>query len=194
MSQQPHQPTGPTHAQPGDLWASVGKPLTGYGAGKYRLTHEYLYFETGGFSTNAQQIPTALIMDVDMRQSMTQKARNLGSVVVHIDRGGRRESALIDDIPDFREAVDIINRVASHARSQYLQAQRTQNINYGGGPSPIPPQAPQSSSAPAAPSPQSNPEREGTIAQLRAIADMHHRKVIGDEQFIAEMHRLLPSL
>lgn len=174
----------PEASQPGNIWASVGKPITGLAPGKYRLTSEYLYFETGGLSTNAQQIPTSYIVDVDLRQSMTQKARKVGSVAVHIDRNGNREVALINDISDFREAVDIINRVARTARENLMRAQRTQHVNYAGS-APVPAAPPVASS---------NPEREGLIAQMRGLGDMHFRKVIGDEQFISEVHKILPRL
>jgi len=65
---------------------AVGRPLTGFGPGRYKLTPHYLFFEKGVVRTDSQQVPVADVMDVDVRQSMTQKARGVGSVVVHIQR------------------------------------------------------------------------------------------------------------
>ncbi len=60
------------------LWFAVGKPLTGIGGGRYTLTPEVLYFESGTLRTNAQQVRTREIHDVDAKQSMAQKARGRG--------------------------------------------------------------------------------------------------------------------
>ena len=49
--------------------------------GRYRLTHEMLYFERGTLRTDAQQVPIVHVLDVDVKQSMTQKARGVGDVI-----------------------------------------------------------------------------------------------------------------
>ena len=64
--------------EPGTLWSAIGKPLTGIGVGRYRLTEEYLFFEKGTLSTKSQQIRVHEIFDVDATQSMTQKASGCG--------------------------------------------------------------------------------------------------------------------
>lgn len=165
--------------QPGDLWAATGKPVTGFGAGRYRLTNDYLYFEAGGLKTQAQQVPTREIVDVDLRQSMTQKARGVGTLMVHVVRqDGTRETAQIIDIPNFRDGIDIINRVAEQARLRFSQEQRTQHVNYAGaGPQAVP-------AAPA-------PAVGGPLDALRQMAGLHDRGVVDDATFIAEVKRLL---
>jgi uncharacterized membrane protein YdbT with pleckstrin-like domain len=47
-----------------------------------------LYFETGTLRTDAQQVPIRVVMDVDVKQSMVQKSRGVGDVIVHIERTG----------------------------------------------------------------------------------------------------------
>ena len=61
--------------RPGDLWVGVGNPITGFGAVKVRLTPGYLIWETGTLRSDVQQVPLALIVDVDAMQSMVQKSR-----------------------------------------------------------------------------------------------------------------------
>ena len=77
---------------PGAIWQSVGKPVTGIGAGKYKLTAHYLFFEKGALRTDAQQVPISGVLDVDVIQSMTQKARGVGNIRVHTARSARRVS------------------------------------------------------------------------------------------------------
>lgn len=162
------------------IWSAAGKPLTGYGGGKYRLTHEYLYFETGGLRTNAQQIPVRDVFDVDLEQTMTQKARGVATLNVHVVRpGGARETATIVDVANFREGVEAINRTSAAARSRFTQEQRTQRVSHVGG-------------APAAPP--VNAAREDVISQLRQLGSMHHRGTLDDATFIKELHELLPRL
>ena len=88
---------------PDAIWQAVGKPITGIGAGKYKLTAHYLFFEKGTLRTDSQQVPVSALLDVDVRQSMTQKARGVGTVVVHIQRPTRVELVALEDIPSFRE-------------------------------------------------------------------------------------------
>jgi hypothetical protein len=59
-------------------------------------------------------------MDVDVRQSLTQKARGVFTVVVHVQRaaarGGGRETVLMDDIPDGPTAQRMITDTARDGR------------------------------------------------------------------------------
>ena len=71
---------------PDVVWAAKGKPLSGIGAGRYKLTKFYLFFEKGTLRTNAQQVPVASLTDIDVRQSMSQKARGVGDIIVHVQR------------------------------------------------------------------------------------------------------------
>ncbi|MDK1361037.1 PH domain-containing protein [Arthrobacter sp. zg-Y1219] len=163
--------------KPGDLWAATGKPVTGFGGGRYRLTEDYLHCESGGLKTEAQQVSTREIVDVDLRQSLTQKARGVGSLLVHVVRqDGTRETVQIVDIPNFRDGVETINRVAEQARLRFSQEQRTQHVNYAG-------QMPLTS-VPAA-------TAGGPLAELRQVAGLHDRGVLDDVTFIAEVKRLL---
>ncbi|MBA2418862.1 MAG: PH domain-containing protein [Nocardioidaceae bacterium] len=104
----PAQPAAPAQSavspkDPGAIWQSVGKPVTGIGAGKYKLTAHYLFFEKGALRTDAQQVPISGVLDVDVIQSMTQKARGVGNIRVHIQRPTGVEIVMLEDIPDFRE-------------------------------------------------------------------------------------------
>lgn len=81
----------------GTIWSAVGKGVGGITTGRYRMDSEYLHFEKGTLRTAAQQVHMADVVNVDVKQSMTQKARGVYTVVVHLQRG---LSVLIEDVPD----------------------------------------------------------------------------------------------
>lgn len=85
--------------EPGTLWSAIGRPVTGLGAGRYRLTDEYLIFEKRTLSTKSQQIRVHEIFDVDAAQTLTQKARGVGTITLWAQRPSGRERVLLDDIP-----------------------------------------------------------------------------------------------
>ena len=112
--------------------------MTGIGAGKYKLTAHYLFFEKGTLRTDSQQVPIAAVLDVDVKQSMAQKARGVGNVVVHIQRPTRVEIVTMEDIPNFREGQRVIND-AAHSAPHLIQ--RNQNtMRYEGA---MPPRSPE---------------------------------------------------
>lgn len=198
MSQSPPVPQGPVHprqpagdprlaqyARPGDLWASIGKPLAGIGAMKARLDRVHLYVESGTLSTNAQQVPLAYVQDVDAMQTMSQKMRGVGTIRVHVLRpGGHREVMVITDLPDFRQGVDAINHAAAQARSAERVAQQT--VRYQGAPMPQMPMPVQQ------PAPQSG--ADDVMSQLERLGKLRESGVLTDQEFQAKKADLLRRL
>lgn len=172
---------------PDAIWSAVGKPLTGLGAGRFKLTAEYLLFEKGTLSTKAQQIRTADIYDVDANQSMAQKARGLGTIKLYAQRGadGAREEVLLEDIPNFREGVTAINNAAFAAREALRIRENTQHVNYGGG-APVVGYAPAATAA-AVPA----PAAVDLNAELAKLGELKAQGILDDEEFTAAKRKLL---
>ena len=175
-------------ADPDAIWTAVGKPLTGIGAGRYKLTPEYLFFEKGTLSTRAQQIRTADIYDVDAGQTMAQKARGIGTITLYAARGadGAREKVLLEDIPNFRDGVTAINTAAFTARESLRVRENTQHVNYAGAM----PGAGWPTAAPAA-TPASAPAAIDLNAELTKLAALKAQGVLDDEEFAAAKRKLL---
>ena len=163
----------------------MGKPITGMGAIKVRLNDEYLYFEKGGLRTDSQQIPIAHVTDVDANQTMTQKARGVGNVRVHVRRGSGVEVVMLEDLPDFREGVEHINRVSREARHREQRQANTQHVNYNGAAVP-PASAP--APAPAAPAASSTDE---IFSQIEKLGQLRDKGFISPEDFEAKKNDLL---
>ncbi|WP_243074637.1 PH domain-containing protein [Microbacterium sp. SS28] len=168
----------------GVLWAAVGKPLTGIGAGRYRATEEYLIFERGTLSTKSQQIRMREIHDVDATQSMTQKARGVGTITLWARRESGNERVELEDITNFREGVTVINGLADDARHRATTRQNTSHINYTG--------AQATTVLAAAPALATAAPTAGDLnAELARLAGFHSQGVLTDEEFVAGKRKLL---
>lgn len=165
------------------LWSAVGKPLSGIGAGKYWLDDHHLYFERGTLRTDSQQVPISQVMDVDVKQTMAQKARGVFTLTVRIQRSTEIETVLMEDIPDGREAQRIINGAAHAARARLQQAQNTMRYE---GTHPAAAPAPPAPATPAASS-----SGDDLIAQIAKLGDLHAQGILSAEEFAAAKQRLI---
>ncbi|MBY6678239.1 DUF2510 domain-containing protein [Rhodococcus sp. BP-332] len=170
-------------SDPNALWSAVGKPLSGIGGGRYKLTAEYLHFERGTISTRAQQIRTHEIHDVDASQTMTQKARGVGTIVLWANRTGSGQSERVElvDVPNFREGVALLNRVSNEARDNLRLKERTQTVNYS---SAVPARDP----APVNSAKNPDLDLNSEIAKLAAYRETG---ILTEDEFIAAKRKLL---
>lgn len=167
-------------ALPDTIWSAIGKPMTGVGGGRYRLTSDYLFFEKGMFSTKAQQIRTNEIHDVDAAQSLSQKARGVGNITLWAKRAGGDERVILEDVPAFREGVAALNDASNAARERLHLRNTTQhqNVVYSGA-TPAPVAAPATTA------------RVDLNAELAKLAQFRASGVLDEEEFTAAKRRLL---
>ena len=174
-------------ADPDTIWSAIGRPLTGIGAGRYKLTAEFLHFESGSLRTRAEQIRTHNIRDLDMKQSVTQKARSVGTIVVWHARGSGWDRVELEDIPNFREGVSALNEVMLRSRDELRVKEatqlvnHTQNVNHSGLP-------PFQQAFIAAPASASSPDLNSSIERL---VRFHDSGVLSAEEFAAAKQKLL---
>lgn len=162
----------------GVIWSAVGKPISRMGAGRYSLTADYLVIEKGMLSTDRQQIRAHEIFDVDGRQTMAQKARGIGTVTLHAKRSnGELESIELVDIPDFRQAVEIINSTAEEARIQLQRRANAKTLRHEGQQQ----SANNTSSSP----------KDDLNGELMKLAEMKSAGVLTEEEFAAAKRKLL---
>ncbi|WP_312714803.1 SHOCT domain-containing protein [Corynebacterium flavescens] len=148
------------------------------GAGRYSLTADYLVIEKGMLSTDRQQIRAHEIFDVDGRQTMAQKARGIGTVTLHAKRSnGELESIELVDIPDFRQAVEIINSTAEEARIQLQRRANAQTLRHEGQQQ----FANNTSSSP----------KDDLNGELMKLAELKSAGVLTEEEFAAAKRKLL---
>jgi len=169
------------------IWEGQSQTLTGAatggrGAAKYRLTNLYLYFEKGILRTDAQQVPIGDVGDIDVKATMTQKARGVGDVVIQIHRPGRAdETVTIEAIPKPRDVQRLINDTAFAARATRQQATNTHTYQ---GANPVP-------STPVAPT---APPVSDPIEQIRKLGELRDAGILSEEEFAAKKAEILSRM
>ena len=90
---------------------------------RYRLTAEHLHFDAGILSTKAEQIPTWAIRDVDLEQSLKQRAMGIGDVIVACKHGEYtgREKVTLEGVKDPKTVRDLVMQVGKKARLEHQQ-------------------------------------------------------------------------
>lgn len=168
------------------LWEGTAQTLAGAATGgkvgaRYRVTKWHLYFESGLLTTNSQQVPMHQVQDVDVKQSMTQKARGVGDVLIHVLT--EQSPVVMASVQDPKTVRDIVNRAAAEARAHY---QRQQTTQYHHGAVPI---TPQHVAAPVA----STPAASGPtlIEQLKDLASLRDAGVLTEDEFAAQKAKIL---
>jgi len=151
---------------------------------RYRITSEMIYFDAGLVSNKSEQIPLWAVRDVDVSQSMTQKARKIGDVVVHCQHSDYtgRDTVTLESVDDPKSVRDLLNGHASRARLDYQQ--RGQTVHYSGAP-------PMNQPAPPASGTSMNVPPVDVADQLRKLAELRDQGVLTDEEFAAQKAKLL---
>ncbi|WP_434740391.1 PH domain-containing protein [Micromonospora sp. SH-82] len=173
---------------PGVLWAAKGNPVTGFGGGRYSLTATLLFVEKGMLSTRGQQVPVADVVDIDLRQSIVQKSRGVGNILVQVQRPHGIEWAVLEDVPEPQQALSILNRAVHDAR--LLAQKRSQTRVYENlSPSTSPFHTGTDTSAPptsaAAPDP---------LEQLRLLGQLREAGVLTEQEFAVKKAEILARL
>jgi hypothetical protein len=128
--------------------------------------------------TDSQQIALSLVFDVDVKQSMTQKARGIGDVLVHVNHGSGSETITLEAIKDPKQVRDLINQTVTKAKQHFVEQGRSQ-VTVGQTPSPMPAAPPQAASG------------ASVVEQLKELASLRDAGVLTEEEFAAQKARIL---
>ena len=163
------------------VWAGDRKSI-GPGHASYKINTEYLIFNEGLLGSRSEQVPLWAIRDVDVKQSMVQRSRSKGDVIVHVEHSeytGRKRVQL-ESIQSPHEVRDIINHEAQRARVEHQQ--RSQSTFHHGLVSP--PSTPLPIAVPSAP--------PVSIAdELRKLAELRDLGALTEEEFAMQKSKLL---
>ncbi len=110
--------------------------------------------------------------DVDVKQSMTQRARGVGDVAVHVNHGAVAETVLLEAVKDPKAVRDLLNDATAQARQRHAEQSRSQ-VHIG--------QSPQTAGGPG-------PDLADQLTRLAALRDAG---VLTPEEFATQKARLL---
>ena len=181
---------------PNTVWVgekkSVGTSAIGVSTTRYRITRDKIYVESGLMSSVSEQVPLWAVLDVDVRQNLMQRPKNIGDVAVMIDvaqypgHSGSSE-LLLDNIEDPFTVRDLLNQHVAEARAKKQMLTQTQYIQHS-GPAFGTPVAPAAAPAAAA-GPASSPV--DVADQLRKLAELRDQGILTDEEFAVQKQKLL---
>jgi len=163
--------------------ASSGKVV----GAKYRVTEDGLYFEGGILTSREELIPLWAVVDIDLQQSITQKARGVGDCLVHLDTGRFRygqNQVVLESISDPKAVRDLISRYANLRRAEMLNHQQEKEVERRkAGAMSI---SVVNSAGPAAES--SSPS---LASRLKEIAELRDAGILTEDEFQAQKTKIL---
>lgn len=175
------------------LWEGEGKDLTSLATGgrvvksRYRITREFIFIDEGIIGSKEEQIPLWAVRDCDVKQSILQKSRNVGDVVVRVEANdftGKKAVAL-ENIESPKDVRNLLNEHSRQARELRLRQQQT--VNYTGVNPMLVGNVPQQASSSSG----STSEGADPIEKLTKLAALLKDGLISQEEFDAQKSKLL---
>ena len=94
----------------------TAKATGGHVAEHYVVTTKYVNLQSGTLRTEAHQVRLEDIADVDLKQSMTQRAIGKGDVILTVERpGGGRETQKLSSVAEPKKVRDLIGTAIREA-------------------------------------------------------------------------------
>lgn len=174
------------------LWEGQGKDLTSLATGgrvvksRYRITREFIFVDEGIIGSKEEQIPLWAVRDCDVSQSILQKSRNVGDVIVRVEANdftGKKAVAL----ENIEAPKDVRNLINEHSRlARELRMRQQQTVNYTGV-NPLVPGIPATThSVSSGVAPEVDP-----IERLTKLAALLKEGLISQEEFDSQKSKLL---
>jgi hypothetical protein len=167
---------------PNTVWVgerkSAGTAAVGVSATRYRITRDKIFVESGLVSSVSEQVPLWAVLDVDVRQTVLQRPKNIGDVAVMIDTaqypGHSGGELLLDNIEDPFTVRDLLNQHVAEARAKKQVLTQTQYLQHG------------------APPPAAGASAPVDVAdQLRKLAELREQGILTDDEFSVQKQKLL---
>jgi hypothetical protein len=173
------------------LWEGESKDLTSVATGgrvvkkRYKITREFIFEDAGLIGSKEEQIPLWAVRDVDVKQSMLQKTRNVGDVSIRVETNDYtgKKAIVLESIETPKDVRNLINEHSRLARELRLRQQ--QSVNYSGA-APVGPAGPG-----AIWSGQQPTQKEDPIEKLTKLGALLKDGLISQEEFDSQKKKLL---
>lgn len=174
------------------LWQGTSSDATNILSGgkvsssSYTVTEDAVKFASGVLSTSEEYLPLILVRDADLKQSMTQKARGVGDLILKVDLAAAPQyGQRIISIRSIKEPAsvrDLILRQANQIRSYWAQINHDRLLeSQRAGAMQI--HSPAQASAPTA--------GPSMLDQLTQLGQLKAQGVLTDEEFAQAKAKLL---
>lgn len=187
---------------PETLWfgpsQSVATKATGVSKAFYRITKARIWIESGVLGVRSEHVPLWAVKDLDVRQSLLQRGKDIGDVVLWLedpslasgqggtfsfggeaDLGGHTSGeVLLDNIEGPYEVRELLMPLVADARQKKLVERQTQYIHHVNTGVATPAAAPGAAGVDVA-------------DQLRTLAELRDQGVLTNDEFAAQKTKLL---
>jgi hypothetical protein len=171
---------------------------------RYRITKDRIWIESGLLGTKTESVPLWSVADIDVRQAVWQRDKDIGDVVLTLDDatyaagpagmfdltgtsdgGGHGTTAgqvTLDNIENPYGVVDIVTPLISEARRKKTTERQSQYLHVNPGTA----AAGAAFGAPAPAAPQTD-----LVDQLRKLGELRDAGILTEEEFAAQKAKLL---
>jgi hypothetical protein len=194
---------------PTTLWFGESRNAATSAAGvskaRYRITKDRVWIESGLLGTRTESVPLWSIKDMDVRQAVWQRGKDIGDVVLTLEdpaygasqdmfsmsgtiEGTTSGQVVLDNIENPYAVLDILSPLISEARTKKTIERQSQYLHVNPGTAAAafgaPPPAPAAAPPPAAAQPD-------MVEQLRKLGELRDAGILTEEEFAAQKAKVL---
>lgn len=190
---------------PSTLWWGESKGgatgAAGVAKARYRITRDRIWIESGLLGTKTESVPLWAVRDMDIRQAVWQRGKDVGDLVLGLDDpayGVQQDTfsltgmpepgattsgqVVLDNIESPHEVYNLLAPLVSEARQKKTVERQSQYVHqmtpgFGAVPAAAP-----------APAPEAKPD---LVDQLRKLGELRDAGILTEEEFAAQKAKLL---
>jgi len=183
---------------PSTLWFGESKNPTGVAKARYRITKDRVWIESGVLGTRTESVPLWSVRDMDVRQAVWQRGKDIGDVVLNLedpayganqdmfnltgapDSGTTSGQVVLDNVEGPYAVHDLLAPLVSEARHKKTIERQSSYVHMQ------PPYG-----APVAPPAPAAPPQVDLADQLRKLGELRDAGILTDDEFAAQKAKLL---
>jgi hypothetical protein len=197
---------------PNTLWFGESKNVAtstmGVSKARYRVTKDRVWIESGLLGTRTENVPLWSVKDIDVRQAVWQRDKDIGDVVLTVEdasyavnptgmfdpdgiaeqhgggHGGTAGQVVLDNIENPYGVVDIISPLIGEARQKKTIERQSQYLHVNPGMA-------AAGAAFGAPAAAPAPPQSDLVDQLRRLGELRDAGILTDEEFATQKAKLL---
>jgi hypothetical protein len=193
---------------PSTVWFGESKNAatgaTGIAKARYRITKDRVWIDSGLLGTKSESVPLWSVKDIDVRQAVWQRNKDIGDVVLTLEdpayaadptgifsmtgmsEPGAHTSGqvVLDNIEGPYAVVELLSPLISEARAKKTVERQSQYLHVNPG---------MAAAGAAFGAPAPAPQQPDLVEQLRRLAALRDEGVLSDEEFAAQKAKLLSS-
>ena len=197
---------------PNTLWFGESKNAATSAAGiskaRYRITKDRVWIESGLLGTRTESVPLWSIKDMDVRQAVWQRGKDIGDVVLNLEdpayaanqdtfnltgnpEGGTTSGQVVlDNIENPYQVLDLLSPLISEARHKKTIERQSQYLHVNPG---MAAAGAAFGAPPAAPPPPPAAPQIDMVEQLRKLGELRDAGILTEEEFAAQKAKILGS-